>query len=61
MVYKAILVLVMATLTAACAPSSQTYWYCWDQGTPAPHHLGYYVPDDHYCSDVELRDAGVKP
>ena len=37
---------------------SQTYWYCWDTGKPEPHHLGYYVNGDHYCTDGELADSG---
>lgn len=36
----------------------QTYWYCWDQGDPSPHHLGHHVAGDHYCSSGELREAG---
>ncbi|MFB6636276.1 hypothetical protein ACFCYF_03365 [Streptomyces chartreusis] len=34
-------------------------WYCWDTGAPAPHRLGYWVPDDHLCTWGELRRAGV--
>jgi hypothetical protein len=37
---------------------AQTYWYCWDTGDPSPHHLGYPVAGDHYCSNAEL---GISP
>jgi hypothetical protein len=40
---------------------TQSYWYCYDSGDPAPHHLGHYVSGDHYCTDQELRDAGMTP
>lgn len=33
---------------------SQSYWYCWDSGTPRPHHLGHHVAGDHLCTDAEL-------
>jgi hypothetical protein len=39
---------------------SQSYWYCWNSGAPQPHHLGYHVSGDHYCTDKELQDSGVK-
>ena len=35
--------------------SQQTYWYCWDVGDPDPHHLGYWVEGDHFCSADELN------
>lgn len=39
----------------------QTYWYCWDNpNRGAPHHLGHRVAGDHYCSQAELRDAGLE-
>ncbi|HEY5267943.1 MAG TPA: CAP domain-containing protein [Candidatus Saccharimonadales bacterium] len=38
--------------------ATQTYWYCWDTGNPSPHHLGYRVSGDHYCTNQELHDAG---
>ncbi|MFE9098929.1 hypothetical protein [Streptomyces sp. NPDC007264] len=38
---------------------TQAYWYCWDAGDPAPHHLGHLVAGDHLCTWGELRSAGV--
>ena len=38
---------------------SQYYYYCWDTGDPSPHHLGYRVSGDHYCTDGELHNAGI--
>jgi hypothetical protein len=38
---------------------SQYYYYCWDTGDPSPHHLGYPVSGDHYCTDGELHNAGI--
>jgi hypothetical protein len=38
--------------------TTQDYWYCWDEGDPMPHHLGYHVSGDHLCDDSELSDAG---
>lgn len=38
---------------------SQSYYYCWDTGAPAPHHLGYRASGDHYCTNGELHDSGV--
>ena len=45
---------------SGCRSYSQTYWYCWDSGTPQPHHLGHPVSGDHYCTDAELEDAGLR-
>jgi hypothetical protein len=50
--------IVVATLIGGCR-GGQTYWYCWDAGNPDPHHLGHPVSGDHYCSEQELRDAGM--
>lgn len=36
----------------------QYYWYCWNTGYPSPHHLGYPVDNDHYCTNGELDDSG---
>ena len=33
---------------------TQGYWYCWDDGSGPPHHLGYPVSNDHLCTDAEL-------
>lgn len=38
----------------------QTYWYCWNSGNPSPHHLGYPVYGDHYCTYQELHNAGFQ-
>jgi hypothetical protein len=38
---------------------SQLYWYCWNTGTPRPHHLGAPMSTDHFCTDQELRDNGL--
>jgi hypothetical protein len=38
----------------------QDYWYCWNDGMPSPHHLGYEVSGDRLCKDWEL-DAAGKP
>ncbi|MFD9511913.1 hypothetical protein [Streptomyces mirabilis] len=35
------------------------YWYCWNSGGPAPHHLDHWVPNDHLCTWGELRSAGA--
>ncbi|MFJ4517468.1 hypothetical protein [Streptomyces sp. NPDC088816] len=35
------------------------YWYCWNTGALAPHHLGHRVSGDHLCTRGELRFAGV--
>jgi hypothetical protein len=48
-------------LTACSAFSTNTYWYCWDEGAKKPHHLGHYVEGDHVCSDDELKGTGFKP
>lgn len=48
-----VLSLIAALLVGGC--HSQTYWYCWNTGSPQPHHLGHPVSGDHYCSDEELR------
>jgi hypothetical protein len=48
-------------LTGCSALSSNTYWYCWDDGAKAPHHLGHYVEGDHVCSDGELKGTGFAP
>jgi hypothetical protein len=45
-------------LTIRADTTSQYYWYCWDKGRPRPHHLGYPVSTDHYCSKQELRESG---
>jgi hypothetical protein len=37
---------------------TMAYYYCWDLGSPKPHHLGYRSTGDHPCSDEELRAAG---
>lgn len=34
------------------------YWYCWDSGALAPHHLNHHVPGDHLCTWGELRADG---
>ena len=36
---------------------NQSYYYCWDEGYPEPHHLGYPVNDDHLCTVGELEDS----
>lgn len=38
---------------------SQSYYYCWNTGAPAPHHLGHPVSGDHLCNDSELHNAGI--
>ncbi|MFD9651759.1 hypothetical protein [Streptomyces mirabilis] len=42
-------------------PDDETegYWYCWDTGDLAPHHLDHWVPNDHLCTWGELRHSGV--
>ncbi|POX58698.1 hypothetical protein C3492_36390 [Streptomyces sp. Ru62] len=35
------------------------YWYCWNSGDPAPHHLDHWVPNDHLCTWGELRSSGA--
>ncbi len=35
---------------------SSSYWYCWDNGVPAPHHLGHPVKDDHLCTQEDVSD-----
>jgi hypothetical protein len=42
----------LVVLAAGCA--SNGYWYCWDTGDPAPHHLGHPVAGDHLCSSAGL-------
>lgn len=37
-----------------CNTVHQYYLYCWDNGDPSPHHLGYRVYGDHFCTDREL-------
>ena len=39
--------------------NNNNYWYCWDSGPPRPHHLGYPVNNDHWCTDEELRQSGT--
>ena len=46
--------------TDAGDTDTNTYWYCWDTGAKAPHHLGHYVSGDHVCSDDELQGTGFK-
>ena len=59
MVRRVVAMLVAVSLIAACGGTSG-YWYCWDKGDPAPHHLGKRVAGDHKCSQAELDKAGVK-
>ncbi|HYT44593.1 MAG TPA: hypothetical protein VEP90_19845 [Methylomirabilota bacterium] len=33
---------------------TQSYWYCWDNGTPGHHHFGHHVYGDHFCTNQEL-------
>lgn len=37
------------------------YWFCWDTGSPRPHHLGAGVQGDHLCSESELQQATDTP
>ncbi|MFD9792120.1 hypothetical protein ACFWXK_14340 [Streptomyces sp. NPDC059070] len=37
----------------------QGYWYCWNSGAAAPHHLDHWVTNDHLCTWGELRFSGV--
>jgi len=53
-------VCAVAIGVAGCG-SSNSYWYCWDHGDKAPHHLGHYVEGDHVCSDSELTGTGFSP
>jgi len=51
-----------ALLLSGCsALTENSYWYCWDEGAKAPHHLGHYVAGDHVCSDDELAGTGFSP
>jgi hypothetical protein len=50
-----------ATAVTGCSYSENSYWYCWDQGDKAPHHLGHYVAGDHVCEDAELKGTGFSP
>jgi hypothetical protein len=34
------------------------YYYCWDSGSPRPHHLGHQVSGDHLCTKQELTASG---
>lgn len=46
------------------APSARPtahYWYCWNVGSPLPHHLGKPTSGDHACTDTELTAAGLAP
>lgn len=52
--------LFVSLLVGIMSGCGQTYWYCWDTGDPDPHHLGYRVLDDHYCSQDELTEAGFE-
>jgi hypothetical protein len=52
---KRLLTVVLLALTLAACHGGQTYWYCWDSGAPAPHHLGHPVAGDHYCTAEELN------
>jgi hypothetical protein len=57
----------VATAPVFTAPQSsgsqvtQSYWYCWDTGPPAPHHLGHPVNGDHFCTSGELSATGFTP
>jgi hypothetical protein len=51
----------LALIAAGCSYSENSYWYCWDSGAKAPHHLGHYVEGDHVCSDGELKGTGFSP
>jgi hypothetical protein len=55
------LIAVTGAFAAGCGGSTNTYWYCWDSGAKAPHHLGHYTAGDHVCSDGELDGTGVEP
>lgn len=33
--------------------------YCWDEGSPRPHHLGHPAMGDHQCTYGELRGIGL--
>ena len=48
-------------MPAFTARPTAHYWFCWDLGSPAPHHLGHDSSGDHACSDSELRAAGLLP
>ena len=54
-----------ATLAAGCdnwiSSSSNSYWYCWDEGAKKPHHLGHHVSGDHVCNDNELKGTRFSP
>jgi hypothetical protein len=39
---------------------SQTWWYCWDVAPARPHHFGYHVVGDHFCTDGELEASGCE-
>jgi hypothetical protein len=49
----AALLLVALLLVSGC--NRNHYWYCWDTGSPAPHHAGHPIVGDHLCSDSELE------
>jgi hypothetical protein len=51
----------LALLAGCSALSTNTYWYCWDDGAKDPHHLGHYTEGDHVCSDDELKGTGFEP
>jgi hypothetical protein len=50
-----------ALIAAGCSYGENSYWYCWDKGAKAPHHLGHYVEGDHVCSNAELKGTGFDP
>jgi hypothetical protein len=54
-------VLCVAAFPFAGCATENTYWYCWDHGAKAPHHLGHHVAGDHVCANGELKGAGVSP
>lgn len=52
--FKAVLSQPLGSPASPNLTSGQGYWYCWDSGSPDPHHLGHPVTGDHLCTTQEL-------
>lgn len=46
---------ILSAVTLTGTAQAYSYWYCWDNGSPQPHHLGHQVAGDHPCTAQEMQ------